>query len=93
MIDKDFVNDAKTYYKEHKAIARTLLIIFILCVLEIFGLSIWLGFPSPHFNRLAITIVGYIVSVVLGLGSMLCFIIVESNLSECATYIVKAVCK
>ena len=92
MRKEDMIN-AEKYYKEHKAVARTILIVFILCVLEIFGLSIWLGFPSPHFNRLAITIVGYIIGSFLGISSMTSFIIVENNLSNCASYIVKETCR
>lgn len=92
-MDRNFVNDAKTYYKENKGLAKFFLIVFILCVLEIFGLSLWLGFPSPYFNRLAITIVGYIVGTFLGISSMTSFIIIENNLSNCASYIVEAVCK
>lgn len=93
MKDTDFIADAKTYYKEHKAVARNLLIVFVLCILEIFGLSLWLGFPSPYFNRIAIAIVGYIVGTVLGGFSMICFILVEYNLSDCASHIIKETCK
>lgn len=92
MKDKDMI-DAEEYYKETKGIAKIFLIVFILCVLEIVGLSIWLGFPSPYFNRLAIAIVGYIIGTFLGVASAISFIGVVYSLAECATLIIKEKCK
>lgn len=44
----------------------------LLCVLALvigvliaIGLSIWLGFPSPNFNRLPICFTGYTISLIL----------------------------
>ena len=36
----------------------------IIGILIIVGLSIWLGFPSPYYNRIAISIVGYIIGTI-----------------------------
>lgn len=55
-----------------KKIISILSIIFGLLI--IIGLSIWVGFPSPGYDRSAICIVGYITGIALMLiGS--CFII------------------
>lgn len=45
------------------------LALIIIGITLIIALSIWLGFPSPHFNRVAISIVCYIIGISLtGLG-------------------------
>ncbi len=41
----------------------------------VIGISIWLGFPSPHYDRAAITIVSYI----LGAGAIFVGIAVGSD--------------
>lgn len=46
----------------------------------IIGLSIWLGFPSPNYNRVAISIVGYLLGVLLTyIGSMCTWLIIEDE--------------
>ena len=45
-----------------KRILCTLGIIFSIAI--ILGLSIWLGFPSPHYDRVPICFAGYFLSVV-----------------------------
>ena len=44
-------------------------------LIVIIGISIWLGFPSPHYDRAAITIVSYI----LGAGAIFVGIAVGSD--------------
>ena len=44
--------------KKQKIFAGILLLIGLILI---FGMSIWLGFPSPHFDRTAITPVAYAV--------------------------------
>ena len=34
-------------------------IFLVIGLILVFGMSIWLGFPSPYFNRIAITPVTY----------------------------------
>lgn len=52
-----------------KKIISILSIIFGLLI--IIGLSIWVGFPSPQYDRSAICIVGYITGIgLMMIGSM-----------------------
>lgn len=37
------------------------LVFLIIGLIIVIGLSIWLGFPSPYYNRAAICVVGYII--------------------------------
>lgn len=47
-------------------------ILMIFGLILIFGMSIWLGFPSPHFDRTAITPVTYAIgSIYFVVGAVL----------------------
>jgi hypothetical protein len=46
----------------------------VIGLIIIIGLSIWIGFPSPHFNRIAICLVGYFIGIALiffGVGTLI----------------------
>lgn len=40
------------------------LVYLIIGLIIVVGLSIWLGFPSPYYNRTAISITGYIIGTI-----------------------------
>lgn len=40
-------------------------ILLVISLILVFGMSIWLGFPSPYFDRTAITLVTYGVGTIL----------------------------
>jgi hypothetical protein len=75
MTKEDCVKEVWSMYKANDKFAKYFLIIFFASLLEIVALSIWLGFPSPYFNRVAIAIVGYVAGVFLAVSSMICYMI------------------
>ena len=83
---RECIKEAWVMYKENQKAAKCFLIIFWISLLEIVALSIWLGFPSPYFNRIAIAIVGYIAGIFLAVSSMICYTIIANvqvdNLSK-----------
>lgn len=50
--------------KNKKNMIKLTIFSLLIGVLIIVGLSIWLGFPSPHYNRTAISIIGYIIGTI-----------------------------
>ena len=88
---RECIKEAWVMYKGNQTAAKYFLIIFLISLLEIVALSIWLGFPSPHFNRTAIAIVGYIAGIFLSVSSMICYIIIGSIQVDNLSKIIKEV--
>lgn len=50
--------------KNKKNMIKLTIFSLIIGILIITGLSIWLGFPSPYYDRTAISIIGYIIGAI-----------------------------
>lgn len=93
MTKTDCIKKAWSLYKENEKRAKCCYVNFLISLLEIVALSIWLGFPSPHFNRIAIAIVGYIAGVFLAVSNMLCYLIIMNAQVDDLSKIIKEVLK